>query len=137
MFANLSVEETLTYSAMLRLPASMSREEKLKRVESTISDLGLQGCRKTWIGGDSARGVSGGERKRVSIGIELVTNPQLLFLDEVFIAFSCVNSSLANQRLGCVQCPQLDSIAQGTSHQAEKDHPHDHSPASNRYSRPV
>ena len=45
-----------------------------------ISELGLNGCVETRIGGNGVRGVSGGERKRVSIGIELLTNPRLLFL---------------------------------------------------------
>ena len=82
MFANLSVEETLTYSAMLRLPSRISKKEKLLRVEDIIMQLGLNGCRKTPIGNSLQRGVSGGERKRVSIGIELVTQPKILFLDE-------------------------------------------------------
>jgi ABC-type multidrug transport system ATPase subunit len=83
MFRNLSVYETFRYSALLRLPGAMSYKEKMDRVESVIAALGLQGCRDTWIGDTQTRGISGGERKRVSIGIELVTNPQILFLDEV------------------------------------------------------
>eukprot|EP00842_Homolaphlyctis_polyrhiza_P003077 jgi/Hompol1/3770/HPOL_006734-RA len=82
MFRNLSVEETISYAANLRLPSSMSKAEKAKRVDEVIACLGLNGCRKTWIGDELTRGISGGERKRVSIGIELVTNPHLLFLDE-------------------------------------------------------
>jgi ABC-type multidrug transport system ATPase subunit len=85
MFRNLSVYETLRYSALLRLPSIMSDNEKMDRVESVIAALGLQGCRDTWIGDTQTRGISGGERKRVSIGIELVTNPQILFLDEVIM----------------------------------------------------
>jgi ABC-type multidrug transport system ATPase subunit len=70
----------------------MSYIEKLARVESVISALGLEvtsffnrkGCRNTYIGDSQHRGVSGGERKRVTIGIELVTDPHILFLDEVY-----------------------------------------------------
>lgn len=48
-----------------------------------IAQLGLEGCRNSKIGDELVRGISGGERKRVSIGIELVTDPHILFLDEV------------------------------------------------------
>lgn len=82
MFENLTVRETLMYAARLRLPRSVSEEQKAARVDKIINELALVKCRDTYIGGPSRRGISGGERKRVSIGIELVTNPSLLFLDE-------------------------------------------------------
>ncbi|KAI8608211.1 P-loop containing nucleoside triphosphate hydrolase protein [Chytriomyces sp. MP71] len=82
MFTNLSVEETLTYAAKLRLPSSFSDAEKAQKVDEIIMQLNLNNCRKTWIGDSINRGISGGERKRVSIGMELVTNPTILFLDE-------------------------------------------------------
>lgn len=82
MFAELTVEEQLTYAALLRLPASMPRQKKLVRVQRVIQELGLSKVRNTMIGNQLVRGVSGGERKRVNIGTELVTDPSLLFLDE-------------------------------------------------------
>lgn len=82
MYTNLTVFETLMYSAKLRLPSSVPLSEKTRIVEEIIQQLGLQNCRNTLIGDRDNRGVSGGERKRVSIGIELVTNPKVLFLDE-------------------------------------------------------
>eukprot|EP00210_Caulerpa_lentillifera_P007371 g7045.t1 len=82
LYANLTVYETLYYAALLKLPKSMSQSEKLERVEAVISALGLDKCRDTIIGGPFRRGVSGGERKRVSIGHELLTNPSVLILDE-------------------------------------------------------
>ena len=82
MYENLTVRETLTFAALLRLPSSLPNEEKLKRVNSVIQDLGLLKCQDTRIGDGEKRGISGGERKRVSIGMELVTDPNLLFLDE-------------------------------------------------------
>lgn len=47
-----------------------------------IDDLGLGNCADTWIGGEFFKGISGGERKRTSIGVELITNPSVIFLDE-------------------------------------------------------
>lgn len=47
-----------------------------------INELGLKKCQNTRVGGAIVRGVSGGERKRTSIGVELITDPSLIFLDE-------------------------------------------------------
>ncbi|KAJ2377139.1 hypothetical protein IW150_001565 [Coemansia sp. RSA 2607] len=79
----LSVEETLMYSAKLRLhSATYSQRQKAERVNTVIRQLRLEAARNTRIGDAATRGVSGGERKRVSIGTELLTDPKLLFLDE-------------------------------------------------------
>lgn len=82
MFTELTVEEQLKYAALLRLPADMSREKKLLRVEKVIQELGLGKVKSTQIGNQIVRGISGGEKKRVNIGTELVTDPSCLFLDE-------------------------------------------------------
>lgn len=79
----LTVRETLSYAARLRLPdALFSRKEKAARVDETISMLRLEKCQNTRMGGPGQRGVSGGERKRTSIGSELVSDVSLLLLDE-------------------------------------------------------
>lgn len=54
----------------------------MERVEEILQDLKLVKCQDTKIGGDLIKGVSGGERKRTSIGVELISNPSLIFLDE-------------------------------------------------------
>nr|XP_024379444.1 ABC transporter G family member 14-like isoform X3 [Physcomitrium patens] len=82
LFPNLTVKETLVYAARLRLPDTYTREAKVQRAESIITELGLERCKDTIIGGPFKRGVSGGERKRVSIGHEMLVDPSLLFLDE-------------------------------------------------------
>ncbi|XP_074562692.1 ABC transporter G family member 22-like isoform X2 [Curcuma longa] len=82
LFAHLTVRETLTYAALLRLPRTMSRQQKEERAMNVITELGLQRCQDTIVGGSFIRGVSGGERKRVCIGNEILVNPSLLFLDE-------------------------------------------------------
>ncbi|KAK4770720.1 hypothetical protein SAY87_031252 [Trapa incisa] len=82
LYPHLTVLETLLFTALLRLPSSLNWEEKLRHVEGVISDLGLGRCRSSMIGGPLFRGISGGEKKRVSIGQEMIINPSLLLLDE-------------------------------------------------------
>ncbi|XP_056890780.1 broad substrate specificity ATP-binding cassette transporter ABCG2b isoform X1 [Takifugu flavidus] len=83
LMGTLSVRENLLFSANLRLnPKYHSTEDKNSRVNEIIRDLGLTDCADTKIGTEFLRGVSGGERKRCSIGMELITSPSLLFLDE-------------------------------------------------------
>jgi ABC-type multidrug transport system ATPase subunit len=60
------------------------RREKVERVDGVISALGLEKCQNTLVGGPMRRGVSGGERKRVSVGHELLINPSVLILDVRF-----------------------------------------------------
>lgn len=68
LFASLTVRESLHYSAALRLPsATMTRAAKEQAAEEVAATLGLHSCKDTIIGGMFVRGVSGGERKRVSI----------------------------------------------------------------------
>jgi ATP-binding cassette subfamily G (WHITE) protein 2 len=78
----LTVEETLYYTAELRLPSSMSAMEKKQRIEDVMSKLGLSHVRGVIIGDNLKKGISGGERKRVCVAMELLTRPRLLFLDE-------------------------------------------------------
>lgn len=82
LYPHLTVTETLVFTALLRLPNSLTHEEKVQHVEHVISELGLTRCRTSMIGGPLFRGISGGEKKRVSIGQEMLINPSLLLLDE-------------------------------------------------------
>ena len=68
--------------ALLRLPRAIPLSEKQAMVEKMLTSLGLQDCADTYIGDEMIRGISGGEKKRTSIGIELVMRPKLVFLDE-------------------------------------------------------
>ncbi|KAL6658306.1 hypothetical protein ACP70R_003893 [Stipagrostis hirtigluma subsp. patula] len=79
---HLTVRETLVFCAMLRLPRSAPAAAKAAAAEAVISELGLAACADTIVGNAFVRGVSGGERKRVSIGHEMLVNPSLLILDE-------------------------------------------------------
>lgn len=80
LFETMTVRECLEFSAKLKLPGTL--EEKLGKASEIIEDLKLTKCQNTNIGGYLIKGVSGGERKRTSIGVELITNPSLIFLDE-------------------------------------------------------
>jgi len=107
LFPMLTVFETFMFAAEVRLPPSISRAEKKKRVYELLDQLGLQvyiihclshsfthikwqvnnfisvqSATHTYIGDEGRRGVSGGERRRVSIGIDIIHKPSLLFLDE-------------------------------------------------------
>ncbi|KAL3838109.1 hypothetical protein ACJIZ3_022700 [Penstemon smallii] len=82
LFPMLTVEETLMFAAEFRLPRTLSKSKKKLRVEALIDQLGLRNAAKTVIGDEGHRGVSGGERRRVSIGTDIIHDPILLFLDE-------------------------------------------------------
>lgn len=82
LMPTMTIRETFTFYANLKLPKSMSKEDKKARVDQVIDELCLNSCQDTLVGNDVIRGVSGGERRRVSIGIEMLTQPSLLFLDE-------------------------------------------------------
>ncbi|KAF9601544.1 hypothetical protein IFM89_020372 [Coptis chinensis] len=82
LMTTLTVREAVYYSALLQLPDSMSRSEKRKRADTTIKEMGLQDATNTRIGGWGNKGISGGQKRRVSICIEILTRPKLLFLDE-------------------------------------------------------
>jgi len=84
LLPTLTVAETLRYSAQLRLPAKTTSAKDLDaRVASTLEELGLSHVASSQVGGSSGiRGVSGGERRRVTIGMELVIDPSIVVLDE-------------------------------------------------------
>ena len=78
----MTVKEALYMSALLRLPENISNEEKMNKVNEMISILHLENCKDTIVGDSLTKGISGGERKRLSVGMEMIINPSIIFLDE-------------------------------------------------------
>ncbi|XP_020581691.1 ABC transporter G family member 11 isoform X2 [Phalaenopsis equestris] len=99
LIGTLTVRETIMYSARLRLPDEMERESKRALVEGTIVEMGLQDCADTVIGNWHLRGISGGEKRRVSIAIEILMRPRLLFLDEPTSGLDSASAFFVTQTL--------------------------------------
>ncbi|KAK1929432.1 Protein white [Phytophthora citrophthora] len=81
-YATITVREHLIYQARLRMGPHTTAQQHEERVDTVLEELGLTKCRDTLIGGIRVRGISGGERKRLSFATEILTNPSLLFVDE-------------------------------------------------------
>ncbi|KAL6962766.1 ABC transporter G member 11 [Sarracenia purpurea var. burkii] len=99
LIGTLTVRETISYSAQLRLPNKMGWSEKRALVESTIVEMGLQDCADTVIGNWHLRGISGGEKRRVSIAVEILMRPRLLFLDEPTSGLDSASAFFVTQTL--------------------------------------
>jgi ABC-type multidrug transport system ATPase subunit len=75
LLATATPREALSFSARMRLPATTTQETILELVEGLLSRLGLMQCADVLIGGPLIKGISGGEKKRTSVGVELITDP--------------------------------------------------------------
>ncbi|XP_047042706.1 ABC transporter G family member 1-like [Lolium rigidum] len=82
LMSTLSVREAVYYSAQLQLPETVPAAKKRVHAERVIREMGLSDAMDTRIGGRITKGISGGQRKRLTICIEMLTRPRLLFLDE-------------------------------------------------------
>ena len=82
LVGSLTVRETLKFAARLSLPSSIDKHERISRIEALMTSFGLQGPSNTLIGTAIRKGISGGQKRRVSVAAQLITSPKLLFLDE-------------------------------------------------------
>ncbi|RKO93672.1 P-loop containing nucleoside triphosphate hydrolase protein [Blyttiomyces helicus] len=99
LFPTMTVRESIAFSAHLRLPESIPHDEKERRVDKALVQLGLVHVANSPIGGRRKRGISGGEKRRVSIGVELVKSPSILFLDEPTSGLDSYNAAVVVRTL--------------------------------------
>ena len=78
----LTVYETLQYAAELRMMRNTTKDIQFAKIEEVINKMGLKECRNIIVGDSRTKGISGGEKKRLCVAIELLTDPKILFLDE-------------------------------------------------------
>nr|UOU03362.1 ATP-binding cassette subfamily G-like 11-2 [Brachionus rubens] len=99
-FGTLKVKEHLLFQAMLRMDKNSPHDLRVKRIEEILNELNLKKCENSWIGSPERgiKGISGGERRRLSFASEIITNPSILFCDEPtsgldsYMAMSIVDS---------------------------------------------
>lgn len=85
LLATATPREALTFSAKLRLPSDISSETITTIVNALLDELGLTDCADIMIGGPLIKGISGGQKKRTSVGVEIVTNPSVISCIDCFI----------------------------------------------------
>ncbi len=116
----LTVWEAVRYSAKFRLPPDYSEEEIDRRVLTTLGQLGLEGVKHLQIGRPEKKILSGGQRKRVNIAMELVTDPVLMFLDEPTSGLAADDTTALVQLLADL-AKQTGKTIITTIHQPAKD----------------
>ncbi|GAX83957.1 hypothetical protein CEUSTIGMA_g11381.t1 [Chlamydomonas eustigma] len=111
---NFTVYETLQYTADLRLEKELTKEEKRIKIENVIEQMGLAHTCNTIVGSPLKKGISGGERKRVCVAMELLTSPVLLFLDEPTSGLDSVTAKSLCSRLKVLaaNCTIVNTIHQ-------------------------
>lgn len=82
LLPKLTVRETLSYAVDLRLPHQTTKAEREAVVDDTIRELGLKECKDTRIGHNANSQCSGGEKRRTSVGVQMLADPSVLFCDE-------------------------------------------------------
>ena len=97
--SELTVREALFYSARLRLPKDFTNRDIHKRIDDVLAQLGLSGIDDVLIGSPTRKGISGGQRKRVNLAMELLTDPSVLFLDEPTSGLSSEDTLIVMQVL--------------------------------------
>jgi ABC-type multidrug transport system ATPase subunit len=118
LLATATPREAITFSANMRLPSNYSPEKVNSLVDTLLNELGLKVCADVMIGGALIKGISGGQRKRTSVGVELITEPKLLFLDEPtsgLDSFSAFTLVTLLKKVAKRSCTMLCTIHQPSS----------------------
>lgn len=114
----LTVRESIVYSCNLRLPWYYTKSRRLKRVDEVLASLNLTHVADSQVGGScGVRGVSGGERRRVSIGMGLVTDPKIMLLDEPTSGLDSAAACSLVSTLKDLACRQGGRIVIASLHQ--------------------
>ncbi|KAJ5777572.1 hypothetical protein N7520_000818 [Penicillium odoratum] len=82
LIGSMTVRETLKFAADLSLPSSVSKRQRMERIRTLLDAFGIQKQADTLIGTPIRKGISGGQKRRVSVASQLITCPKILFLDE-------------------------------------------------------
>lgn len=82
LIGSVTVHETMDFAARLSLPSSVSKKDRLARVDDLLRAFGLQGAAHALVGTPIRKGISGGQKRRLSVASQLITSPNILFLDE-------------------------------------------------------
>lgn len=82
LIGSLTVRETLKFAADLSLPRSVSKQQRIDRIRTLLEAFGIQNQTNTLVGTPIRKGISGGQKRRVSVASQLITCPKILFLDE-------------------------------------------------------
>ena len=82
LIGSLTVRETVDFSARLSLASSITKRERLARVDDLLRAFGLADQAHTLIGTPLRKGISGGQKRRASVAAQIITEPKILFLDE-------------------------------------------------------
>ncbi|OJJ76293.1 hypothetical protein ASPBRDRAFT_116544 [Aspergillus brasiliensis CBS 101740] len=82
LIGSLTVHETLKFAADLALPSSVTKVQRKERIQSLLQAFGIQNQASTLVGTPIRKGISGGQKRRVSVASQLMTCPKILFLDE-------------------------------------------------------
>ena len=82
LIGSLTVKETINFAARLALPSSVSKRERMERVEELLDSFGIQDQANTLVGTPIRKGISGGQKRRLSVASQLIADPRILFLDE-------------------------------------------------------
>ncbi|KAG0249929.1 hypothetical protein BG011_008801, partial [Mortierella polycephala] len=115
-----TVYEAVLFSAMLRLPEAMPIYRVHERVAEVIEMLGLTHCSNRRIGNVTSRGISGGEKRRVSIALELITRPPILILDEPTSGLDSYSAHMVVQQLCKLAASKTTTVIM-TIHQPRSD----------------
>ena len=79
-FPYMTVRETLSFRVELKLGSMLSKSARDKMVDDLLSQLGLTKTANTIVGDSKVRGISGGERKRLSIAVEMIASPSVMYV---------------------------------------------------------